>query len=126
MNFQYYSVVLDDKSHNFLLEKIDPLIPANWKTFAHHMTITHKADRDLPMQEWAETHLGEVATLKVVRVGLSDVALAVEVVSDVPSTKKLKHVTVAVAPNGKPVESNNIKNWHDVDSFELTGIITRI
>lgn len=126
MKFEYYCVLLDEKSHNILLEKTAHLRPEGSKVFAHHMTITHAADKDLPMQEWAESHLGGSATLKVVRVGISDKALAVEVTSEVPSSKKLKHVTVATMNNGKPFESNNIKNWHSIDPFELTGKITRI
>lgn len=126
MNFEYYGVVLDDKSHNLALEKTSPLRPDDWKVFAHHMTITHRADRDTTLQEWAETHLGEVFALKAVRVGISDKALALEVQSDVPSSKAIKHVTIATSRDGKPVESNYIKKWFDVEPFNLTGVITRI
>lgn len=126
MKFEYYSVVLDEKSHNLLLEKTAHLLPEGWKIFAHHMTITHRNDRDSDMQEWAENHLGARGPLQVVRVGLSNKALAVEVHTDVPSTKRIKHVTVATSPIGKPVDSNFIEDWHDLDPFELTGVITRI
>lgn len=126
MNFEYYGIVLDDKSHNLLLEKTSHLNNDGWKVFAHHMTITHRADRDIPLQEWAEKHLGEVFTLKAVRVGISEKALAIEVESDVPSSKAIKHVTIATSRDGKPVESNYIKKWFEVEPFNLTGVITRI
>ncbi len=126
MNFEYYGIVLDDKSHNLLLEKTSHLNNDGWKVFAHHMTITHRADRDIPLQEWAEKHLGEVFTLKAVRVGISDKALAIEVESEVPSSKTIKHVTIATSPRGKPVDSNYIQKWYEVEPFNLKGVITRI
>ncbi|MFA5404642.1 MAG: hypothetical protein WC358_06880 [Ignavibacteria bacterium] len=118
--------MLDEESHNLLLEKTSHLNNDGWKVFAHHMTITHRADRDIPLQEWAEKHLGEVFTLKAVRVGISEKALAIEVESDVPSSKAIKHVTIATSRDGKPVESNYIKKWFDVEPFNLKGVITRI
>ena len=126
MNFEYYGVVLNDKSHNLALERTSHMRPDGWKIYAHHMTITHVADRNVPLQKWAEEHLGAISTLKAVRVGFSDKALALEVESDVPSSKPIKHVTIATSPKGKPVESNNITKWFDIEPFELIGIVTRL
>jgi hypothetical protein len=70
--------------------------------------------------------LGNEVTLNVTKVGLSDMAMAVQV-EGYSSKNTTPHVTIAVNPDGgKPVMSNDITKWQDVKSFYITGFVTEI
>lgn len=123
----YSAVVLDDKSHDLLLNIFSDIIPKDWKTFAHHMTIAFGKGVKNPDE------LGTTVTLKVVAVGQTDMAIAVKV-EGYPrqdgkdgQDDKIPHITLAVNPNGgKPVMSNKITNWKPIKSFNVSGIVTNI
>jgi hypothetical protein len=118
-NVLYSAVVLDKASHNKLIDRFALEIPEGWKTFAHHMTITLGEMKD-------KTDLGNEVTLNVTKVGLSDMAMAVQV-EGYSSKNTTPHVTIAVNPDGgKPVMSNDITKWQDVKSFYITGFVTEI
>jgi Fungal tRNA ligase phosphodiesterase domain len=118
-NVLYSCVLLDNASHNKLLERFALDIPEGWKTFAHHMTITLGELKD-------KTDIGNEVILTVTKVGKSDMAMAVQVEGYV-SKNAIPHVTIAVNPNGgKPMMSNDIIKWQDVKSFNITGTITEI
>lgn len=116
----YSCVLLDKASHNALLERLSMEIPKGWKTFAHHMTIAFGKGVD------NKEDLGKQVTLRVTKVGLSDMAMAVQV-EGYPSKNAIPHVTIAVNPDGgKPVMSNDITKWQDVKSFTITGVVTEV
>lgn len=115
----YTCVLLDKASKNKLLDVFGSDIPTDWNIFAHHMTITLGEMKD-------KTDLGKEVTLRVTKVGLSDLAMAVQV-EGYPTKNTIPHVTLAVNPDGgKPKDSNDITKWQDVKSFYITGIITEI
>jgi predicted kinase len=116
----YSAVVLDDKSHKLLLDIFSDMIPPDWKTFAHHMTIAFgKGVENLD-------ELGTTVTLKVVELGISDMAIAARV-EGYKSNNAIPHITLAINPNGgKPVMSNQIKDWKPIKNFDITGIVTNI
>lgn len=116
----YSCVLLDKASHNALLERFSMEIPKGWKTFAHHMTIAFGKGVD------NKEDLGKQVALRVTKVGLSDMAMAVQV-EGYPSKNAIPHVTIAVNPDGgKPVMSNDITKWQDVKSFTITGLVTEV
>ena len=118
-NVIYSAVVLDNKSHDLLLNTFSNLIPDGWKKIAHHMTITLGELRD-------KTDIDKDVTLTVTHVGLSDKAMAV-VVTGYRSKNKTPHVTIAINPNdGKAKDSNDITNFKEVKPFEIVGKITEI
>lgn len=115
----YSCVLLDNASKNKLLDRFALDIPTDWNIFAHHMTITLGEMKD-------KSDLGKEVTLKVTKVGLSDMAMAVQV-EGYPSKNKTPHVTLAVNPDGgKPVMSNEITKWQDIKPFNITGVVTEI
>jgi Fe-S cluster assembly ATPase SufC len=118
-NVIYSAVVLDNKSHDLLLNTFSNLIPDGWKKIAHHMTITLGELKD-------KTDIDKDVTLTVTHVGLSDKAMAV-VVTGYRSKNKIPHVTIAINPNdGKAKDSNDITNFKEVKPFEIVGKITEI
>ena len=121
-NVLYSAVVLDEASKNALLNTGNRLldIPKGWKTFAHHMTIVF--GKGLKNRD----EVGKKVDLRVTKVGLSDMAMAVAV-EGYPSNNAIPHITLAVNPDGgKPVMSNDITKWKDIKPFTVTGVVTEI
>lgn len=125
----YSAVVLDEKSHDELLERFKDKIPEGWKLFAHHMTIVFGKGLD------DDSEVDKRVTLTVTELGESDMAIAVKV-DDYPSTNeipqwdfiKIPHITLAVntSEGGKPFMSNQITDWVPVENFTVTGTVTEV
>lgn len=98
-----------------------------WRFYGHHMTI-HYGLSTLPKstEEWLLANEGKEYSLTVIAVGKSDKAIAVEVAADgdIPCSNNLRHITVSVAPNGRPVDSNNITEWRYIKPFRIKSKIT--
>lgn len=116
----YSCVLLDQASKTALLERNFPIdIPTDWKTFAHHMTITLGELKD-------KSEIGQNVILQVTAVGISDMAMAVKV-NGFHSKNDIPHITLAINPDGgKPVMSNNITKWQDIKPFIVTGVVSEI
>jgi hypothetical protein len=56
---------------------------------------------------------------------LSDKALAVKVKlpPGVVCANPVPHITLCVSPDGRPVDSNDIQNWHEIESLDLWGTL---
>lgn len=116
----YSGVVLDTASRTALLDYLEDEIPEGWKVFAHHMTICLGPikDRDL---------VDRKAVMEVTHLGMSDMAMAVKVDSEVESKNEIKHITIAINPDGgMPVMSNEITKWRNIKSLKLLGVVTEI
>jgi len=120
-NVLYSAVVLGKQSHDTVVNTNYPVdIPDGWILIAHHMTIAFgKGVAD-------KAELGKEVTLTVTKVGVSDMAMAVQV-EGYPSNNAIPHVTIAINPDGgKAVMSNDITRWYDVKPFVITGVVTDI
>jgi len=115
----YSCVLLDGQSKGTLLDKVGIWIPKDWIVLNHHMTICLGEMKD-------KSDLGKEVLLTVTKLGLSDMALAVEV-EGFPSNSNIPHITIAINPDGgKPVMSNEITKWQDMESFTVKGVVTEI
>ena len=116
----YSAVLLDQQSHDILLNAIGDKIPPGWKTYAHHMTINMGSLKD-------RNELGKNVELTASEVGISDMAIAVKV-DGYPSKNNIPHITVAVnvIGGGKPVMSNNITDWHPIPPIKLNGVVSEV
>lgn len=128
-NWIYFGVFLDDNESERLYNIVESLpgikIPSDWKKYAHHMTIIFNNKTDVA-QAWAKTTLqrmGEDVCLTVTHVGVSDKSIAVRVSGEM-SANSIPHITIACSPNGKPVDSNKITNWREIDPFKIDGVIS--
>jgi len=118
----YNGVMLDGSSKSKLLSVVGQFIPEGWKTFAHHMTISFGK----PLEN--RGNIGSFVTLRAHEIGISDMAIAVKV-EGYPSDNKIPHITVAVNVNegGKPVMSNNITEWKQLDEvITLEGRVAEV
>lgn len=116
----YSCVLLEKASQNVLFHNLEKMIPEGWIRIGHHMTICMGPLKD-------KSILGTEHLLTVTKVGISDMAMAVMVQSDIETKNEISHVTVAINPDGgKPVMSNDITKWQDVRMFILLGKVTEI
>lgn len=122
----YTALVLDKESQKRLINRFIHLIPKEWDIVAHHMTINMGPIQQGPADP---SLLGKMAELTVVSVAADDKVMAVGVTSEVPSKNKQPHITLAVnrAGGGKPVMSNNLRNWETLsDPFDLFGTVEEV
>lgn len=130
----YSAVVLDEKSQ-LKLEKLAEDIKVNgirvpilvrdngWKMYNHHMTVNMG---ELP--NYLKQYIGTKQKLEATHIGVSPMAVAVRV-SGFESKNKIPHVTVAVniSGGGKPVMSNDIKDWRPLETtIKLVGEVKEL
>jgi hypothetical protein len=131
----YSAVVLDEKSQLKLSAwaeknvkvrgvRLPILVRDNgWKMYCHHMTIKFSGTPD-----FVKPYLNTDQTLEVTHVGIGDKVVAVRV-AGFPSNNKIPHITVAVnvRDGGKPVMSNEIKDWTTIPKdLKLKGVVKEI
>jgi hypothetical protein len=127
MPARYSAIVLDEASHKKLvdwaIEKFPTIKREKYEVIAHHMTITMG---ELP--SYLQSDKGTVQSIEVSGYGNTDKVFAVRV-SGYYTKNKVPHITLAVnrAKGGKPVQSNEIKNWQPLDKpFNLKGVVTEV
>ncbi len=120
---RYSAVVLDEKSHNEIVNRFKTIIPTGWEIIAHHMTINLGE-----LDEKYKKYLNKSVKLIAHDIGIDDMAVAVGV-SGFFSKNKKPHITLAVnrKNGGKPVMSNYINDWMPLTNpIELIGIVKEI
>lgn len=125
----YYGVFFDENAKKFLERKARKIleIPEGWRLYFDHMTIVFN-DGSEEKQEIAnslEEVLGNQEKLIINKVGLSDDAIAFGI-SNYKTQNKQSHITIAVAPGSKPVQSNDIKMWMPIEEFYVKGTIKKV
>lgn len=122
-NWIYIGIFLEEDSKKELKECYQ--IPSNWKEYYDHVTIVFNDGSELSrvVKEMNIENVGEFYSIKITGVGVSEKALAlrVELPACVVCANKIPHITLGVAPNATPVESNNITIWYDVEPFNVAG-----
>lgn len=123
----YSGVVLDEPSRQKILsrEEITKYLTSEHDVITHHMTIKLGGLHGTPH----EKRLGQIETLAVTHVGVSDDGniVAVRVVGD--TNNNIPHVTVGVnrKKGGKPVMSNYITNWIPLSQpFDIRGKVEEL
>jgi len=120
----YTSCVLEAESHNALMSwaRQNHEVPETFLIKGHHMTVDLK-----PIgKSMAQSLDGQRHEMKVVRFGRLDGIMAVEVETLVPSKNERKHITLCHAPDVKPMMSNSITEWVDVEPFTLYGVVKEV
>ena len=116
----YTCVLLEQASKNVIFHNLEHMIPEGWTRLGDHMTICLGPMKDKSL-------LGTEQYLVVRKVGISDMAMALQVETDIQTKNEIPHVTIAINPNGgKSVMSNEITKWQDVRMFILLGNVTEI
>lgn len=124
---RYSAVVLDDASHQALLEnqEISSLLSPNHEIIAHHMTIKMGGLKGTKHEQ----RLGHAESLLASHVGTLGEGIVVAVRVDGVSDNQIPHVTIAVdrEGGGKPFMSNQITDWSPLSSpIQLYGTVQEI
>jgi hypothetical protein len=122
-NWIYFGIFLDKFSKERLRMNFD--IPEGWKWYGDHVTLCFN-DNSVLSKVASEINAGYVGAerkFKVTGIGISEnaVALKVQLPIGVVCTNKVAHITIGAKT--KPVDSNAIEIWHDIDSFYVYGEI---
>jgi hypothetical protein len=130
-----YSAIVLDEASQLKLEKLAEDVKVNsvklnmlvrdsgWKMYNHHMTINMG---ELP--NYLKQYLGTKQKLEATHIGTSPMVVAVRV-TGFESKNKIPHVTMAVNINsgGKPVMSNDIKDWKMLETpIKLVGEVREL
>lgn len=123
-NWNYYGVFFDSNTREKLVHKANEIneIPDDWILYADHMTIVYN-DGDENKQKRADelsSELGNPVQLHINSIGISDEAIAFGI-DNFNTQNKQPHVTIATAPNSKPVKSNEITKWLPIEGFYVIG-----
>jgi len=119
----YFGIFLDNPSKNRLRMYFN--IPEGWKRYGDHVTLCFNDGSELSKvaAEINAGHAGVKCSIRVTGIGISEnaVALRAQLPVGVVCTNKVAHITIGC--KNKPVDSNAIEIWHDINSFTLYGEI---
>lgn len=122
-NWIYFGIFLDEASKERL--RLIFGIPENWKWYGHHVTLCFNDGSKLykTAAEINKVYVGNKCSIKVTGIGISEnaMALRVQLPAGVVCTNKVAHITIGC--KNRPVDSNAIEIWHDIDNFNLFGVI---
>lgn len=119
----YTGIILTDESRAHLLKQVGAHIPDGWDVIAHHLTLNMGGIED----GFADPRfLNTKADIIVTGYAINDLVFAVRCFTIFQSVNKVPHITVAVnrAAGGKPVMSNNLTDWREIENpLALQGFI---
>lgn len=108
----YYCIQLSEETKNKVLGVFNTFftIPEGWEVHCNHITLIHNSHENWNViADLLMNFIGDYKKFKIVGVGQSKYAMALAV--DTHTVNSRSHITIAVAPDHKPSESNNIHNW---------------
>lgn len=119
----YFGIFLDESSKKRLRMNFD--IPVSWKWYGDHVTLCFNDGSELSKiaAEINKGYVGAERSILVTGIGISTkaIALRVQLPTGVVCTNKVAHITIGC--KDRPVDSNAIEIWHDIDSLTLYGEI---
>lgn len=141
-NFVYFGLFLTDKSKeelmNFIQDNFTNIINKADKLYLNHITLLHKNDKHqfrFKFQMYCllnymfETFIGETYEVKIIAFGSNNKAAAfkIELPDGFPCfIHKTYHITIATFHRARPIESNNIINWRNLDKhITINTILTK-
>ena len=134
----YYGVFFADEAKHAILDyakhwiykKFNNDIPDDWKIYCDHMTLVFN-NGSPEAQEVADFYenqmLGQSENLMITDIGISNKAIAFKVRYYGKIANRIPHITVAIAPDVKPINSNDIEKWYNLDEyFYVSGKINKV
>lgn len=142
-DFLYFSLYLTNKSKeelmNFVQDNFANIINKADKIYLDHITLLHKNDKrsdrfKLMMYELLnyifKKFIGVTYEVNIIAFGSNNRAFAfkVELPDGFPIfLYKQYHITICTFNKGKPVESNNIIDWHELNEpITVTTVLEKV
>ena len=134
-NFIYWGLFLEDiekeKLISFLKEKYGVLKNKDINIYLDHCTLFFKTDykenKDIYhfLKKEFEDNFSKKYPIKITKIGWSDKVCAFGCEVSLPCVNKQPHITICTFGNAKPVESNNIIYWEELESFVIVGTLNK-
>ena len=132
-DFQYFGLFIDEYTRGILQYRIlSNLFGEKDKVFLDHCTLLHKSQihNNPELYSYLNCHLGKHIKIKLVAIGMSNKAMAFKV-EFYPTevnmcANKIPYITIATFNGGKPVDSNYIRHWKDIESIEIITTLNKI
>lgn len=119
----YCGIFIDNATASYLnfILKLNEISPEGWKRYLHHMTLAfnNKTGGSQYIFDSYKDRFGNLVPLTVESIGMSDKALAIGIKYSGECQNDRPHITAYVSPDGKPVDSNNIKLWNKLDGHPI-------
>lgn len=128
-NFHYFGLFLDTDTKNRLMDiltdNIDYNIALNVadRIFIDHCTLLHVSQLhgNSEIYNYLKGYVGEEFQIVINGVGISGKAMAFRVdKKSVVCVNDIPHITIATFREGKPVDSNEITNWKNIEPIIIT------
>lgn len=144
-NFEYYGLFLTEESktklkawlwengYDFDNDIIKGTLPCDW--YLDHCTLLHKSHKvsetNLELKDYLDNAIYQfvnvIETLEINGIGVSDKAVAFRCnLSNKLCTNKIPHITICTFNGGKPVDSNNITEWKDIEPIRVEVKLKRV
>lgn len=125
-NFEYIGLFLTEESKNKLLDWLfieqPNIVNIDWPIttmYLDHCTLIHTSQvTGFNADEFIKTLGNTERIIAVTHIGVSDKAMAFKVISPTITDycmNKVPHITICTFNGGKPVDSNNITEWKDIE-----------
>lgn len=108
----YYCIELSRETQNKILKVFNEFfaVPMDWKVYCDHITLIHSSNKDWrTVSKILMNFIGHKVSFKLNGIGYNDSVMALAV--STYTANDYSHITICVAPNHKPAESNDIKKW---------------
>lgn len=123
-NFEYIGLFLTEESKAKLKtwlinSNYQPEILKSEKEYLDHCTLLHRSQLtwdNSNLHDFLIDKLHEDFEIKIIGIGISDKAMAFKVnIFPLVSVNKIPHITICTFNGGKPVDSNMITEWKDIE-----------
>lgn len=135
-NFQYFGLFLDEEAKKGLLDVfLTYLEEGNSvgylmnKIYLDHCTLLHVSQLhgNSEIYNYLNDRIGEKYEIVINGIGISDKAVAFRVAEySVVCVNEIPHITIATFNGGKPVDSNNIKEWKDIEPIIIKTTLKKV
>lgn len=127
-NILYAGIFVKEDNFDKLFNTVE--IKENVRKIEHpHVTLFFRDNVSLEIMQYALSHNEETDfKITVDGIGRNDKAIALHVSkiidkdgNEVNSMNKVKHITLYLLNDGKPVDSNSIKDWNPIEPITFGG-----
>lgn len=135
-NFQYFGLFLDEETKKGLLDVfLTYLEEGNSigylmnKICLDHCTLLHVSQLhgNSEIYNYLNDRIGEKYEIVINGIGISDKAVAFRVAKySVVCVNEIPHITIATFNGGKPVDSNNITEWKDIEPIIIKTTLKKV
>ena len=135
-NFQYFGLFLDEETKKGLLDVfLTYLEEGNSvgylmnKIYLDHCTLLHVSQLhgNSEIYNYLNDRIGEKYEIVINGIGISDKAIAFRVAEySIVCVNEIPHITITTFNDGKPVDSNNITEWKDIEPIIIKTTLNKV